>query len=123
MRYRVRNPKKSEMQELFTKFRKYGDVPPDEYRKVRRTSKRKQWLVVVDSDNTILGGGRTYKKDWYEWVVKNAFVIPSARGKGLANILYAKLTDKAEAEGAYVAEADITSTNIPSKMGAVYAGM
>lgn len=111
------------MQELFTKFRKYGDVPPDEYRKVRRTSKRKQWLVVVDSDNTILGGGRTYKKDWYEWVVKNAFVIPSARGKGLANILYAKLTDKAEAEGAYVAEADITSTNIPSKMGAVYAGM
>lgn len=118
----VRNPKKSEMKELKNLMLKYGDVPPEEAISATRESKRKQWLVVV-SKGRILGAGRTYKTDWYEWTLKNAFVVPAARGMGIASILYEKLTDKAKDEGAKVCEADITATNIPSKVAASRAGM
>lgn len=118
----IRKPKKSEMKKLENLMLKYGDVPSDEAVASTRENKRKQWLVVV-SKGRILGAGRTYKTDWYEWTLKNAFVIPEARGMGIASVLYEKLTDKAESEGAKVCEADITATNIPSKIAATRAGM
>jgi len=118
-----RIPRASEMKALRALLKKYGDIPVDEAVKATRPSTRMQWLIVVDQNNKIYGGGRTYQKDWYEWVLKNAFVIPEARNKKIATMLYADLTDKAEAEGAKVCEADITSTNIPSKIAAVRAGM
>ena len=118
-----RIPRQSEMKQLREKLRKYGDdLPEADIRKATTPKARKQWLVIV-KNGEILAAGRTYKKDWYEWVVKNAFVIPKARNQGLASVLYAELTDKAEREGAYIAEADITSDNIPSKIAAVRAGM
>jgi GNAT superfamily N-acetyltransferase len=118
----IRNPKKSEMKELKKLMLKYGDVPSEEAVAATKESKRKQWLVVI-SKGRILGAGRTFKTDWYEWTLKNAFVVPASRGLGIASILYEKLTDKAKAEGAKVCEADITATNIPSKIAATRAGM
>ena len=122
MEMEIRNPLKEEMEKLQELLLKYGDLPPDDAIRATSIGKRKQWLVVVKK-NKILGAGRVYKTDWYEWTVKNAFVIPAARGKGVASLLYEKLTDKAEAEGAKVCEADITATNIPSKIAALRAGM
>lgn len=119
---KIRNPTKSEMSKLQELLLKYGDVPPEEASSATTMDKRKQWLVVT-SNNQIVGAGRTYKTDWYEHTLKNLFTIPSARGQGVASLLYEKLTDKAEDEGAKVCEADITATNIPSKVSAVKAGM
>lgn len=120
----IRQPKQSEMKALYEAFRKYGDIPTSEVRKATSPKTRKQWLVVIDNGK-IIGAGRTHKTDWYEWTVKNIFTIPSERNKGkkIATLLYAKLTDKAKAEGAKVAEADITSTNVASKIAAARAGM
>ena len=118
----IRQPRNSELKALRTELRKYGDVPPEEAVEATRPKNRTQWLVVFEN-NKIIGAGRTYKTDWYEWTVKNAFVIPSERGKKVATLLYAELTDKAEREGAKVAEADITASNISSKRAAVRAGM
>ena len=119
---KVRNPSEKELEMLKKLLLKYGDIPPEEATIATKKRKRKQWLVVIEKGK-ILGAGRVYKTDWYEWTVKNAFVIPSARGKGVASMLYAKLTDKAENEGAKVCEADITATNIASKLAASRAGM
>lgn len=120
---RIKTPTENELKIIRKYLKKYGDIPPEEATKATTKKTRTQWLMVIDSDGTFLGAGRTYQKDWYEWVVKNAFVLPEARNKKVATLLYAKLTDKAEASGASIAEADITSDNIPSKVAAVRAGM
>ena len=119
---KIRQPRKSEMKALYEELKKYGDIPPSEAKEATQPSKCKQWLVVINNGK-IVAGGRTYKTDWYEWTVKNGFVIPSARGRGIATKLWSALTDKAEQEGAMVAEADITSTNLASKMAPYRAGM
>lgn len=118
----IRTPKKTEMKSLKSLLRKYGDVPSEEALAATRESKRKQWLIATDK-NIILGGGRTYKSDWYSHTIKNAFVVPQSRGRGIATKLYQELTKKAEDEGAKVFVADITATNIPSKIGASRAGL
>jgi len=112
----------SELNQIRIQFPKYGDVPVDEARSATQPSKAKDW-VCVSKNGKVIAAGRVVKSDWYEYTLKNGYVVPKYRGRGIGNQLYKKMMDDAKQKQALVVQADITSTNVTSKVAARKIGM
>jgi len=102
---------------------RYGDIPRDVVAESTSKDTHGQWEAVCDTQGRVLSAGRVEKSDWYEFTMKNLFTVPRARKKGISKQVLRKLVKKAEKKGAKVITADITSSNIPSKLSAHSVGM
>jgi len=116
--------KAEKMKAVRKALRKYGDdLPESVMRKSTSISEADNWIVFCDEHGNILAAGKAEKTDWYEVTLKNAFVVPRARGKKVGTTLYKLLMKKAREMDAKVVVADITADNVASKLAAQRAGM